>query len=143
MKKRTLAIVLAAGLLAVAAFGGAALAQTSGSDGGAASFAARLADKLGLAEADVQTAVDEVRAEMREERLDAKLDALVESGKITQEQADEYRAWIESAPDGLGKFDGKRGHRGKRDGFGRRGHGGKRGWGGWGKDGATADGVAG
>ena len=124
MSKRIF-IGIAAALLATAALGGVVLAQTE--DGGGSTFAARLAAKLGLSEPTVQTAIDEVRAEMKQEKLDALLDAMVESDKLTQEQADEYRAWVESAPDDLPQF---RSHRSF--GRGKGGHhwfrGGKRCW---------------
>ena len=109
--------------------GGVAMAQeTSDEDGDSEkrSFAARVADILGLDETTVQDAIDQAKDEMREEALQAKLDSLVENGHMTQEQADEYKTWIESKPEGLsprmfGGF-GKKRHR-----FGGRGHGG------WGK----------
>ena len=89
-------------------------------------FAARVADILGLDETTVQDAIDQAKAEMQEEALQAKLDRLVENGHMTQEQADEYKTWIESKPEGLSpKMFG---------GFGKKHHRfGGRGWGGWGK----------
>jgi hypothetical protein len=67
---------------------------------------------------------------MADERLQAKLGAQVEAGRITQEQADEYIEWYQLRPDdsiGIGpgsRFGGhgsfKRG-RGFRGGFGHRG----------------------
>ena len=95
-------------------------------------FAARVADILGLDETTVQDAIDQARAEMQEEALQAKLDRLVENGHMTQEQADEYKTWIESKPEGLSpKMFG---------GFGKKHHRfGGRGWGGWGKSKAPAD----
>ena len=38
------------------------------------------------------------RAEIRDENLQAKLDAMVESGAITQEQADEWGEWYGTMP---------------------------------------------
>jgi hypothetical protein len=67
---------------------------------------------------------------MADERIQAKLDAQVEAGRITQEQAYEYIEWYQSRPDnGIGIDQGnraggqgffKRG-RGSRGGFGHHG----------------------
>ena len=136
MKKRywlTGTIVAAVMLLGI--MGGVAMAQeTDDEDGDSTkqSFAARVADILGLDETTVQDAMDEAREEMREEALQAKLDWLVENGHMTQEQADEYKTWIESKPEGLSpKMFG---------GFGKKRHRfGGRGWGGRGKSKASVD----
>ena len=48
---------------------------------------------------DLKTASDEAHQQIRDEALDSRLQKLVENGKITQEQADEYKAWLESRPD--------------------------------------------
>ena len=62
----------------------------------------------------VDDAVKQAREELRDEAIQKKLDALVEKGRLTQEQADEYLNWIQSRPEGIpaiGKhFFGKRGH---------------------------------
>ncbi len=39
--------------------------------------------------------------EMRTEALDSRLQALIEQGKITQEQADQFRSWWQAKPDTL------------------------------------------
>ena len=107
MKKRywiagmVLAVVVALGVL-----GGAMLAQGRGSDDGDGmaakrSFAARVADILGLQEATVQDAMDQAREDMATERLSAYLDAMVEKGTITREQADQALAWQADRPDGI------------------------------------------
>ena len=62
----------------------------------------------------VDDAIKQAREELRDEAIPKKLDALVEKGRLTQEQADEYLNWIQSRPEGLpaiGKrFFGKKGH---------------------------------
>ena len=136
MKKRywlTGTIVAAVMLLGI--MGGVAMAQeTDDEDGDSTkqSFAARVAEILGLDETTVQDAMDEAKAEMKEEALQAKLDWLVENGHMTQEQADEYKTWIESKPEGLSpKMFG---------GFGKKRHRfGGRGWGGGGKSKPSVD----
>ena len=136
MRKRYwLTGTIVAAVMVLGIMGGVAMAQeTSDEDGDSEkkSFAARVADILGLDETTVQDAIDQAKAEMQEEALQAKLDWLVENGHMTQDQADEYKTWIESKPEGLsprmfGGF-GKKHHR-----FGGRGSGG------WGKSKAPAD----
>ena len=136
MRKRYwLTGTIVAAVMVLGIMGGVAMAQeTSDEDGNSEkkSFAARVADILGLDETTVQDAIDQAKAEMQEEALQAKLDWLVENGHMTQDQADEYKTWIESKPEGLsprmfGGF-GKKHHR-----FGGRGSGG------WGKSKAPAD----
>ena len=131
MRKRYwLTGTIVAAVMVLGIMGGVVMAQeTDDGDSEKQSFAARVADTLGLDETTVQDAMDEAREEMREEALQAKLDRLVENGHMTQEQADEYETWIEARPDGLspklfGGF-GKKHHR-----FGGRG---------WGKSKAKAD----
>ncbi len=131
MKKGKLLAAVAVGLLAVAALGGVALAQTEDSEAGEkATFAARLAEKLGLTEAQVQTAIDEVREERKAERLaawqekyNARLDMLVEKGVVTEEQAAEIRSKMEAQSDLEIDVPGF----GKREGFGY-GHSRGKGW---------------
>ena len=136
MRKRYwLTGTIVAAVMVLGIMGGVAMAQeTSDEDGDSEkkSFAARVAEILGLDETTVQDAIDQAKAEMQEEALQAKLDRLVENGHMTQDQADEYKTWVESKPEGLsprmfGGF-GKKHHR-----FGGRGSGG------WGKSKAPAD----
>jgi hypothetical protein len=50
-----------------------------------------------------------ILSEMADERIQAKLDAQVEAGRITQEQAYEYIEWYQSRPDnGIGIDQGNR-----------------------------------
>jgi hypothetical protein len=91
-------------------------------------FAAALAEELGLPEAEVADAIERVRAGLREEaragrtaRLEARLDAAVEAGDLTREQAD---AFLEAHEAGIAPF-------GRGDGHGRHGGDGRHGGGGW------------
>jgi hypothetical protein len=99
---------LIVGLIAVfaAAIGlgsATAFAQEKTGEFSGLSLIARVANILGLEEQQVQNAFDEARQEMWNEAFDAsigqRLDALVESGRMTQEQADEVRAWYAERPD--------------------------------------------
>ncbi|MFH1484678.1 MAG: hypothetical protein ABIH46_01275 [Chloroflexota bacterium] len=102
MPKGKLAIVAAFLAIAVLVSGTAvaALAQNGSTEQGTTqSFAARVALILGIEEQKVKDAFSQARKEMRDEALDARLANLVEQGKITQEQADQYKTWWKSRPD--------------------------------------------
>ena len=132
MRKRWIVVSVVLAALAIAITGGAIMAQDD--NGGSKSFAGRVAEILGLDEDTVADAMKQAKDEMRDEAVRAKLDALVEEGVMTQEQADAYLEWLESRPDvDFGGGFGRGGH--KRGGFGRR-HGG---WGGFKTSKATAD----
>ena len=64
-------------------------------------FASRVAAKLELDEGKVQDAFRQVAREVEDEVLQRKLGRMVESGRLTEEQADEYRKWYSSRPEGL------------------------------------------
>lgn len=100
MKRRWILVGLLAGALAVAITAGTVLAQEGGSAGDPPfkSFASRVANILGLDEAKVQDAFQQAAREMQDEALKAKLQHLVEKGKLTQTQADEYLKWYQSRP---------------------------------------------
>lgn len=121
--RRWFVIPVAVALLAIGVVtAGAALAQESGTEGSStiSSFASRVASILGLDEARVQEAMDQAQRELQEEALKSRLDALVEAGRITQEQADQYFQWYQSRPDnfpGLGFGFGHRGHGHRMKGF--------------------------
>jgi hypothetical protein len=48
--------------------------------------------------AELQQAMTEARQAMRDEALDNYLKKLVDEGKITQEQADQFKAWLAARP---------------------------------------------
>jgi hypothetical protein len=119
MKKRWFLVPVIAVMLAIGVItAGAALAQeTDTRDSAISNLASRVARILNLEEAQVQDAVDQALREMRDESVRNKLNELVEQGRITQEQADEYFAWYQSRPDDFPGF-AERG-----PGFGRHSHG--------------------
>jgi hypothetical protein len=49
--------------------------------------------------AELQKAFDQAQSEMQSEALKNRLQSLVDQGKITQDQADQYLKWMESKPD--------------------------------------------
>ncbi len=133
MRKRHWLIGLCALLaLAVGVGGGTALAQESGNgeDQSVRGLITRVADILGLDEQRVQDAFDQARQEMRDERFEEmvgqRLDALVESGQITEDQAEELRDWYAARPDSFwlagDSVGGKRGEWDRRGTSSGRGH---------------------
>lgn len=108
MKKKRFAAPVLVGVLALGIIGsGSVFAQTNEPEGTeeeqstVTSLTARVAEILGLAEAQVEDALDQARAEIQDERVQAYLDRLVANGRITQEQADAYLEWYEARPEGL------------------------------------------
>jgi len=109
MRKRWIVSVVATAVLALGVFGGTVLAQeiTGGDDSELTitvtsnDIMKRVAEKLGIAEEDLQAAFDEVRSEIKDERTMEAIDALVDSGRITAEQGDDLQAWLEGRPNFL------------------------------------------
>lgn len=106
MRKKHWIIGLVALLaLAMGVGGGTALAQEQQVEGAkpVRGVIARVAAILGLEEQQVQDAFNQARQEMRDEvfeqRIGERLDALLASGRITREQADELREWYAARPD--------------------------------------------
>lgn len=108
MRRKWLIIPALAALLLTGAIAGTAFAQSESDDDSSSvsRFVEILAGKLGIDEDQVQTAVEETKAELQaerkaawEQRLRDKLAAMVEEGKITQEQADEYLDWYLNPPE--------------------------------------------
>ena len=124
-KKHWLIGLFALMALVIGVGSGTALAQESGNDGKSQvrGVISRVANILGLDEQQVQDAFDQARRELRDEQfakvIGHRLDALVESGRITQEQADELREWYTARPDTFWLAGGsQRGIKGAKD----RGH---------------------
>ena len=113
--RRWLVIPAVAGLAAVAALGG--IVAAGGGERG--ETGSRVAEILELDEQTVTDAFDQARQQQFDEALQARLDQLVEAERITQEQADEVKAWFDDRPEGVPGFGfgfGKRGfHRGGSD----------------------------
>ena len=103
MRKLRIIIPTAIAVVVVTAIGfGAAFAQgNEKGDSNASRLAAKVAEILGLDAAVVDDAIEQAREELRDEAIQKKLNALVENGRLTQEQADEYLNWIQSKPEGI------------------------------------------
>ena len=132
MRRKWLIIPALTALVLTGAIAGTAFAQGESDDDSpsVSRFVEILAEKLGIDEDQVQTAVEEAKAELQAERKAAweqqlrdKLAAMVEDGKITQDQADEYLDWRLNPPElaqgrsGKKFAFGKGHHRGKKGGF--------------------------
>ena len=103
MRKHWLLISIATGVLAIGIVGGTVLAQAGPSTGSAPakSFASRVATILGLDEAKVQSAINQASKDMQDEAIQSRLDRQVQQGRITQAQADQFKKWYQSRPDGV------------------------------------------
>ncbi len=70
---------------------------------------ARVADRHNNHETELRAAFDEARAEIRDERIDARIDKLVDADRITAEEGEELKTWCDSRPAVLddGRFRGR------------------------------------
>jgi len=122
--KKFIVIVLLAVLVVAGSIGGVALAQSDNeNDSQPEAVFGVLWDKVGaIYEQKTGVAIDQealedsfaqAQNEMRDEALQNRLQSLVKEGKMTQEQADQYKEWLESKPEGpimpgFGNFGGGR-----------------------------------
>ena len=99
--KKTIAIpLLTATVILLGIFGGIAAAQSGNQDrisGRSSILTSRVAEILGIEDALVEQAFKQAVSETRDSRMNNFLDRLVESGKITQEQADR-KLWNKHHP---------------------------------------------
>ncbi|MFH1169182.1 MAG: hypothetical protein V1691_00670 [Chloroflexota bacterium] len=138
-KKFLLGMVVAV-VLVLGSIGGVALAQTDNSNTSpTASNLGTLLDRalaiyqektgVTIDSAVLKDSITQAGQEARSEAMKNQLQSLVDQGRLTQEQADQYLQWWQSKPDVPGNFGfpGLRGH------FGFRGMGGM-----WGRGGTQA-----
>ncbi|MFC1987338.1 hypothetical protein ACFLVH_02195 [Chloroflexota bacterium] len=97
-RKKSILIGALVAVIVVASIGGIALAQTE-DDSQPKTLIARVAEILGIDQQRVEDAFAQARTEMREEAMDNYLNNLVAEGKMTQDQADQYKTWCQSRPD--------------------------------------------
>ena len=126
MRRSVLIAAAALAVLAIGIGGGAVMAQESDSEDGSTikGFVSRVAEILGLEEQTVQDAFTQARQEMMDESIENNLAAMVESGKLTQEQADEIQEWYDAKPDSIESWGGHGKAFGHNRWRGGRGHGG-------------------
>lgn len=104
-KKAVLAGILVAVVL-VGSIAGVVFAQT-GTDGQSkmSTMLARVAEiykeKTGVAidSAKLQEAMTQAQSELRDKAMNDRLQQLVDAGKFTKEQAEQYKAWVKNKPD--------------------------------------------
>jgi hypothetical protein len=94
-------VLAAVVLVGIGIIGGAVYANSSASaaSDNQTTFAARVAQILGIDQTKVESAFTQAKKEMRDDAMNAQLQKMIDNGKITQEQADQYKAWIQSKPD--------------------------------------------
>ena len=107
MKKKIAAIAVAFAVLGVGLIGGVVLADEAADAGKGKGLIARVAEILGLEEQTVRDAFDQARGEIHDEALGKRLDAAVEKGVLTQEQADALQAWYDARPEDLPRMFGR------------------------------------
>lgn len=74
----------------------------------------RVAEILDIDAADLGDALQQAREEHRTTEMDARLDQAVVDGTITQEEADEIRAWLDDRPEVFEELKGAGGQHGPR-----------------------------
>ena len=135
-KKKLIAIAVLAAVMLAGTIGGVALATTDNGDDGEpeAKYEALLDRVCEIYQENTGVAIDQealkdafaqAQSEMQTEALETWLQSLVEEGKLTQDEADQYLNWWQARPDvsfgfgfgGRGGFRGMGGSRGMR-GFG-------------------------
>ncbi len=94
--KKTIIIAVVVALVLVGSITGVAFAQTggTGADSGK-TLLGRVAKIMGVDQQKLESAFTQARKEIRDERLQE----LVTQGKITQEQMNQYKKWLDSRPD--------------------------------------------
>jgi uncharacterized membrane protein len=106
LKKKLIITGMVIAVVVIGCIGGAVMAS-SGSDDNTTSTTtpanpqdtlAKVASKLNISVDTLEAAFKEARSEIQQEQLDTKLAQLVTEGKITQDQADAYKAWLNSRP---------------------------------------------
>jgi hypothetical protein len=103
--KKFIIIAVLVALIAVGSTVGVVLAQDDSSGSSSSqTIWERAAAILGqngtsVTAGQLESAFTQARQEIRDENVDSRLDALVASGKITQEQADQIKAWLDQKPD--------------------------------------------
>ena len=119
-RKGFVLIGLLVAVVLVGSLAGLALAQTGNDSAGSGkTLLARVAAILGIDQQNVEDAFVQAQKDMQKEALDSYLKNLVDQGKITQQQADQYNSWWQARPDTLlpGPFERGFGLRGFRGGM--------------------------
>ena len=99
--KRFIIVAVLVVVMAIGGTAGIALAQdgNDGEQGRRGALLARVAEIAGVDQQVLEDAFKQAQKEMREEALDMRLQKLVDEGRITQEEANAYKSWLQSKPD--------------------------------------------
>jgi hypothetical protein len=98
--KKIIIVAAVVAVIAALSITGVALAQTDdSSDNPETTLLAKVATILGIDQQTVEDAFAQAQSEIQSEALDSRLADMVSQGTITQEEADQYKAWYESKPD--------------------------------------------
>jgi hypothetical protein len=92
-------VILTIGLIGGAAYAKSSTSATTSPANPQMVLADKVASILGLDASTVEAAFTQAEKEIRSEALDSQLQKLVEAGKINQDQATQYKNWLESKPD--------------------------------------------
>lgn len=101
-KKFIIAGIIAAVVIIIGGSVSVALAQSGGTTAGdnqTNPLFSRVAAILGIDEQKLEDAFAQAHRELRDEASQKRLQSLVDEGKITQEQADQYQQWWQARPD--------------------------------------------
>ncbi len=99
-KKFIIITAVVAVVILIGATAGVALAANAeDADREPGELLVRVAEILGIPQDDLVNAFKQASQELREQRRDQYFQKLVGEGELTEEQADEYRQWMESKPD--------------------------------------------
>jgi len=98
IQKLVLATILVAVML-IASIPVIALAQEGEAPERQGALMFRVAEMLGIDQQELENALKQAQMESREETFEARLQELIAEGTLTQEQANELKAWMEAKPD--------------------------------------------
>ena len=98
IQKIVLATVLVATML-ISSAPAIALAQEGETPEHQGALMSQVAEILGIDQQELENALKQAQMELRGETLDARLQELIAEGTLTQEQANEFKAWMEAKPD--------------------------------------------
>jgi hypothetical protein len=105
-RKKLIAGILVAAMALTGVLVGTISADDQGSANPQTTLLARVAEILGINQTDLQNAFQQAMTEERDARQaemqaaqDARLQNLIDQGVLTQEQVDQWKAWLEARPD--------------------------------------------
>jgi len=108
-RKKLVLVAVATVVVLAGVLSGVVLAADNGDDDQAGAPFGAVWDKVcaiyeqntgvALDSAALEDAFDQAQQELRTEAMQSRLQSLVDEGKLTQEQADQYQAWLQSKPD--------------------------------------------